>query len=261
MQAGGSPEQVDDDDESDDGDASPSGIDFRIERSPRKSLRMATWDTSSLFGAVLTAGGPQHRKTNIIEDILWAHVVIALTEARGTSADLTTLPLPLMHVCWHLASASSAEMSDSGGTTITVRSPLADKVTRRIIVVRSRGRSLTHSLCIGQGAHFSAGRVDPLLSLLRRQQVLASIHMIVGTQPGTSFLFGDWSLVHSDETHLLSSGANLRPDVALARHFGDSLSGHIELRKQEHTFRRIARYPGAPTLFSRIDIAYTNLHP
>lgn len=74
---------VDDDDGDHDEDNGPSGIHLSISRMPSKTLRSATWATSSLFGAILSADPRRTRKRRYLQDKLGANDSIACRRPEG----------------------------------------------------------------------------------------------------------------------------------------------------------------------------------
>lgn len=204
---------------------------------------MTTWNTASLFGTLLTSGRRQTAKRKMLDDILLQGDVIPLQETRGTEADMTTLP-PTHDYVGTFLSSSSAGSSSAGGAVLGLRIALTQSATSSTTAVHMRGRALTRSIFIGQWLRFTAVHVDSSLTLRRRKQLLDDIAAYLADNGGISFLLGDRNFLHSDETRLLSSGEEVRPNTALASHFGELFKDFIELRQQEPTFRRLARASG-----------------
>lgn len=175
-------------------------------------------------------------------------------------ADLDTLPPTHRYEDTSMPLTTDATTT-SGGTILAIRSTLYDKATRRHTQTHMRGRALTVSVYIGQWLHFCAVHVDSSHTMLKRQKMLQDIANYHKDRAGGSFLLGDWNLIHTDETRLLSSGMKVCSDAHLAKFFEDTFLGFLELRQPEHTFRRLARSAGASSTFSRIDKIYTSDHP
>lgn len=156
---------------------------------------------------------------------------------------------------------TAASTSESGGTVLAIRTELYRKASRRLTTVRMRGRAIAISLLVGQWLHFCVVHVDSAQTMLRRQDMLQTIHDHHRALSGVSFLLGAWNFIHTDKTRLLSSGSDVRSDAHLAKFFEDTFSGFVEMRQLEHTFRRLAHDAGAFSTFSRIDRIYTSAHP
>lgn len=129
------------------------------------------------------------------------------------------------------------------------------------VIHMRRGGALTKSIYVGQWLRFTAVHVDSSKTLRHRKQLPADTANFHKGDGGVVLLLGDWNSLHADETRLLSSGIEVKPGTALARHFEEVFKNYTELRQQERTFRRLARNPGEDSLFSRIDSIYTDIHP
>lgn len=102
----------------DDGGSEPPGFHFRIRSLPRRSPRMATWNTASLWGAILTTGARQTAKRRMVDDVLLDSDVVSLQEVR-VEADMTTLP-PSHENVGTLTPLTAAGSSAFGGTLLAV---------------------------------------------------------------------------------------------------------------------------------------------
>lgn len=243
------------------GESGPTpGIALQIATLPRKSLRLATWNTASLFGTLAATGPRQTRKRRYLDDLLLANDVVALQETRGTPTDLTTLP-PTHIYTGTFMPPNSAATSTSGGTVIAIRSDLHARATDTCKRVHMQRRAMTYSLHLGHWYHFCAVHVDIALTMLTRQRLLRDIAAYHARLSGITFLLGDWNFVPSDETHLVTDRGEVRSDSSLAQFFEDTFAEYLELREPAYTFRRLAREAGAPSTYSRIDRIYTSAHP
>lgn len=69
------------------------------------------------------------------------------------------------------------------------------------------------------------------------------------------------TFVAIDETRMTGEGLELQRSGNLGAYFDDSFAVFVELMQRDHTFRRLGREVGSPSLFSRLDRVYIGVHP
>lgn len=158
--------------------APPSGINTDLASFDKNETSLVAWISALLFGGITTIGARQMRQRWFLQDLLVESEIVAVQEAWGVAADLTTIP-PTHSYIGTCCPATGAATPAAGCTFIAVRESVRARAMEEFARGRIRGRALPLSLRFRTWFHFMVAHVDSA-------QTLGAAHAFFLTSAGTS---------------------------------------------------------------------------
>jgi endonuclease/exonuclease/phosphatase family metal-dependent hydrolase len=239
---------------------SPSELSDRqgVPQPVRNGIRIATWNTTALFGIPTAAAGDRiRRRLRILRQLLADTDVLCLQEVHGRQADLEALRTEILEFSFFGSFCSSPAV---GGVMIMVRKSVIGDSVMSAPVVLDPGRCLAIRFGSPLATMFICIHVLPKYTIANKKALLNKVHALADINSHCTFLAGDFNFIGtSDSRYTAALTHEASDDDPVAVHFESIFHAFTEIHQGQFTRKELRNQK----IFgmARLDRIYCDIRP